>query len=312
VENLQTFNLPTELISGKNIRIVMKDNEPWFVARDIADVLEIKNISDAISDFDGDEKADVGLTYTSSNGVTQSRSTSIISESGFYYLVMRSRKPIAKPFQKWVTKDVLVKIRKDGFYIDKKAVKSDDVKIFKLLNETEEVRNSFTSHHKAFAQLLSNATNFKENNGAKIIAYGVDVLYYGVTNSVARKLIIDRSKVDDINFGLISFKDEIPTLNEAKRGVNFLSPFELKLVNELFFSTVSQIKIKALKTGGYTVQDIFSFMSLLLGSHDFDKLQSNEWLTRFPKRKKAEKIVKKKYEEYKNNRPLGGLFGITL
>ncbi len=84
----------------------------WFVAKDIADVLEIKNVSDAVKDFDDDEKSDIVLNY---DGSTSGKAL-VLSESGLYSLIMRSRKAIAKPFQKWVTKKVLPSIRKTGSY----------------------------------------------------------------------------------------------------------------------------------------------------------------------------------------------------
>ncbi|EJF05904.1 prophage antirepressor, partial [Thiovulum sp. ES] len=97
---------------NQKIRTFLIDNEPWFVAKDIAKVLEIKNISDALSEFDDDEKSSIVLN----DGTEGNPSKLIISESGLYSLIMRSRKPVAKPFQKWVTREVLPEIRKTGSY----------------------------------------------------------------------------------------------------------------------------------------------------------------------------------------------------
>jgi prophage antirepressor-like protein len=108
---ISTFKIPAEIIADGEIRTILKDGEPWFIARDVANVLGIKNSRDAIADLDEDEK---GVVLTDTLGGSQN--LAIISESGFYRLVMRSRKPIAKPFQKWVTKDVLPSIRKTGSY----------------------------------------------------------------------------------------------------------------------------------------------------------------------------------------------------
>jgi prophage antirepressor-like protein len=103
--------LPFNFENNK-IRTILINNEPWFVAKDIAKILEIKNVSDAIKDFDDDEKSDVVLNY---DGKTSGKAL-ILSESGLYALILRSRKPITKPFQKWVTKEVLPSIRKTGSY----------------------------------------------------------------------------------------------------------------------------------------------------------------------------------------------------
>jgi prophage antirepressor-like protein len=66
--------------------------------------------------LDEDEKADVTISYTSSNGTVQNRKVKAINESGFYKLIFKSTKPEAKVFQKWVTSEVLPSLRKSGFY----------------------------------------------------------------------------------------------------------------------------------------------------------------------------------------------------
>ena len=98
------------------IRTTVIDGEPWFVAADVCKALEIKNGRDAMSRLDDDEKADVGLTDTSSNGVVQRRDFSIVNEPGLYTLVLGSRKPEAKAFKRWVTHEVIPAIRKHGIY----------------------------------------------------------------------------------------------------------------------------------------------------------------------------------------------------
>jgi len=72
------------------VRVVMRDSEPWFVAKDVCDCLEIGNSSDAISRLDEDEK---GVVLNDTPGGTQNHS--IISEPGLYSLVLGSRKPEA-------------------------------------------------------------------------------------------------------------------------------------------------------------------------------------------------------------------------
>ncbi|MFK5920890.1 MAG: Bro-N domain-containing protein [Verrucomicrobiota bacterium] len=95
-----------------DIRIVDQDGEPWFVAKDICDALNIKNPRDAIVSLDEDEKSTVGNT----DGALGGPSRNVISESGLYSLILRSRKAEAKTFKKWVTSEVLPSIRKTGKY----------------------------------------------------------------------------------------------------------------------------------------------------------------------------------------------------
>jgi prophage antirepressor-like protein len=85
--------------------------EPWFVLVDVCRVLEIANSRNATARLDEDEK---GVHNVDTLGGAQD--VTIISESGLYRLVLTSRKPQAKPFQKWVTTDVIPSIRKTGKY----------------------------------------------------------------------------------------------------------------------------------------------------------------------------------------------------
>lgn len=92
------------------IRTVVIDGEPWFVAADVCKILEHSNPTIAMNGLEDFEKTKLNLGLQGGN-------TNIISESGFYTLVLRSRKSIAKPFRIWVTSEVLPSIRKTGRYI---------------------------------------------------------------------------------------------------------------------------------------------------------------------------------------------------
>ena len=91
------------------VRAVMRDGEPWFAAKDTCDCLEITNVSQACQTLDEDEKG-VGKVDT----LGGSQAMTLISESGLYTLVMRSNKPEAKAFKRWVTHEVLPSICKTG------------------------------------------------------------------------------------------------------------------------------------------------------------------------------------------------------
>lgn len=109
-----------ELISytfkGTPIRTTVRDSNPWFVAADIAKALEYRTANDAIRYLDDDEADTLNQRTSSSNGVEQARNLTIINESGLYSLILRSRKPEAKAFKKFVTSEVLPSIRKTGAY----------------------------------------------------------------------------------------------------------------------------------------------------------------------------------------------------
>jgi prophage antirepressor-like protein len=93
------------------LRVVVKDDEPWFVAADVAMALQYSEASAMTRHLDDDEK---GLSIVQTLGGEQE--AVIISESGLYSAILRSRKPEAKKFRKWVTAEVLPAIRKTGRY----------------------------------------------------------------------------------------------------------------------------------------------------------------------------------------------------
>lgn len=96
---------------GKEIRVVDQNGDPWFVAKEICDILEIQNVAQSIEGLDTDDK----LIYTIDIS-GQGRKTWLINESGLYSLILRSNKLEAKRFKKWVTSEVLPSIRKTGTY----------------------------------------------------------------------------------------------------------------------------------------------------------------------------------------------------
>ena len=108
---------------GASLRTLTdKAGEPWFVAKDVCDILELTNPAVALQSLDDDEKTNLSNSYVWSES---GRRPLIISEPGLYRLVMRSRKPEAKEFQRWVTHEVLPQIRKTGGYIPTTAADDD-------------------------------------------------------------------------------------------------------------------------------------------------------------------------------------------
>ena len=106
--NLQVFK--NNEISAE-IRTVKINNEPWFVANDVCAILNHTNPRKALQMLDDDEK---GVTKGYTLGGVQEMN--VVSESGLYALIIRSNKPEAKKFRKWVTSEVLPAIRKTGSY----------------------------------------------------------------------------------------------------------------------------------------------------------------------------------------------------
>lgn len=94
------------------VRVVDVNGEPWFVAKDVCECLELGNPRTSIALLDEDEK---GVHTMDTPGGAQEMS--IVSEAGLYSLILRSRKPEAKAFKRWITHEVLPAIRKHGGYL---------------------------------------------------------------------------------------------------------------------------------------------------------------------------------------------------
>ena len=93
------------------VRVVEQDGEPWFVAKDVCNCLELSNSRKALSRLDDDEK---GVTLSDTLGGRQEMAT--VNEYGLYSLVLSSRKPEAKEFKRWITHEVIPSIRKYGSF----------------------------------------------------------------------------------------------------------------------------------------------------------------------------------------------------
>jgi len=112
---------PTPFNFGERVvRVIVRDGEPWFVASDVCAALGYRDAEKGTRILGTHQKADTQIVGISSNGTEQTRRVTIINESGLYRLVLRSRKPEALAFSKWVTGEVLPSIRKTGGYVTPK------------------------------------------------------------------------------------------------------------------------------------------------------------------------------------------------
>lgn len=106
--DLEVYNFP---VTGQPVRSFLRNDAPWFIGRDACAVLEIAKPESSLALLDEDEKD----THTvGTPGGPQV--VTVISESGLYSLILRSRKPEAKAFKRWITHEVLPEIRKTGGY----------------------------------------------------------------------------------------------------------------------------------------------------------------------------------------------------
>ena len=97
---------------GRQVRTIQLDGEPWFVAADVCDVLGLSNPSQALSYLDRDERRLITNEAWRTNG-----NMAIVSEPGLYSLVLRSRRPEAKGFRRWIAHEVIPALRQTGGYL---------------------------------------------------------------------------------------------------------------------------------------------------------------------------------------------------
>jgi prophage antirepressor-like protein len=129
MNELQLFNF-----EEKEIKTIQINNEIYFVGKDICNILELADVSKAISRLDEDEKLIRTLFLSGQN-----REVLFINESGLYSLVLTSRKSEAKRFKKWVTSEVIPSIRKTGNY------NSNDTKIDRLIELMMQTNSNLTA-----------------------------------------------------------------------------------------------------------------------------------------------------------------------
>lgn len=188
MENLTVWNY-----NNSEVRTVTVNNEPWFVGKDVADILGYSNSSKAVSTHvDNEDKQflmiDIADSQNGNVPVGQSK-TAIINESGLYSLILSSKLPTAKQFKRWVTSEVLPAIRKTGEY---KVTKSQP--------------NSETAKMRAEAMLL-NAKNRTAKQMLKLWSdAGIKPQYQALSLN---------NYYDGLEIPRIAFKDEVTALYDA-------------------------------------------------------------------------------------------------
>lgn len=133
-----------------NVRVMVMNEEVWFVAKDVADILGFRDGYTATRCLDEDEKLIHTLCVAGQN-----REITMINESGLYSLIMSSKKPEAKKFKRWVTAEVLPEIRKTGGYIPTTEDDSEDdilAKALMIAQKKIELKNKELAHKEAVIQ----------------------------------------------------------------------------------------------------------------------------------------------------------------
>ena len=137
------------------VRTVIREGQPWFVAADVCNVLDLSNPTIAVSRLDEDERAKFNLG--------RQGDATIVNEPGLYALVLGSRKPEAKAFKRWITHEVIPAIRKTGAY--GLTLPQDYPSALRALADSYERENALQEQNAAllpkanFADAVSNSVN---------------------------------------------------------------------------------------------------------------------------------------------------------
>ena len=142
MNEMQVFNY-----KSSQVRTVEINNEPWFVLKDVCAVLDLGSAHKVSERLDEDERNQIPLT----DSLGRKQETTIINESGLYNVILRSDKPEAKPFRKWVTSEVLPSIRKTGSY----ALPKDYPTALRALADAEEQKLRLLAENQQQAQVIA-------------------------------------------------------------------------------------------------------------------------------------------------------------
>ena len=160
---LQIFNYAEQ----HQIRTTLIDGEAWFVAKDVCDVLGLADVTSALRVLDEDEKL-----VRKISGAGQIREMATVSEPGLYKLIMRSTKPQAKDFTRWVTHTVLPSIRETGMYVTNKVIARLEQEVRELRAKVEEMYPINVLGNTVLAQ--KGAVSFKD--GATFLSqHGIEI-----------------------------------------------------------------------------------------------------------------------------------------
>jgi len=223
--------IPFRYAEARELRTVVIDSEPWFVANDVAAILDLDNPRPSLALLDDDER---GVHTVDTLGGPQSLTT--ISEAGLYSLILRSRKAEAKPFKRWVTHDVIPTIRKTGSYGVQHALPQNYVEALRELasqveaTELAKIRiRELEPAASAWASLVEATGDYSVADAAKMlsrdpaITIGQNTLfrYLGKHGWLYQRGGEWHPYQDKVDTGLLTLKTNRPYW-DSRRGVDVL------------------------------------------------------------------------------------------
>ena len=149
------------------VRVKNIDGEPFFIAKDICEILGLQNVSETIKRIDDDELSTTDVIDT----IGRKQKVYAVNESGLYNLIFQSRKPEARTFKKWVTAEVLPSIRKNGMYAKEELLDNPDMllSIVQKLKEEKDKRQALEEKIEADKEKVMLAEAIETNKASIMI-----------------------------------------------------------------------------------------------------------------------------------------------
>jgi prophage antirepressor-like protein len=159
--------------NGAVVRHILIDDEPWWFAKDVCESLGLDNTSEAVGSLDDEDKR----RHTMSNPTSANpdvgaipRTYVLVNEAGLYSLILKSRKPEAKDFKRWVTREVLPQIRRTGSYKAKTLRMAEDSERLAIMQDEYEA-----------AKRLARSCGIDDDNQVLLAADNAMQKWYGVS-----------------------------------------------------------------------------------------------------------------------------------
>jgi prophage antirepressor-like protein len=230
---------------NKEIRTLVntETEELWFVAKDIFNILG--KTSKSGNDFNGLDDDELSVFKIHSGG--QNRDFTIVSETGLYFIVSRSRKPIAKPFQKWLTREVLPSIRKNGFYITEKAKKNPSKDLIDVASQIMQTRKATVEKRHQLLSMIENfldsQTEYKPKSLSTVISNVYQYLHIATSLKTAVLVIEDNliNSKNGLKINSYNPKQERAYDRDYLVAVNYYSEKQLAIFDRYFQSILEDV-----------------------------------------------------------------------
>ena len=215
-----------------SVRTVLLNNEVWFCIKDVCDILELTNPTVVAKRLDEDEKAKFDL------GLKNGELTNFTNESGLYTLILRSDKPEAKPFRKWITSEVIPAIRKTGKYEEKPMTSAQYLLqqaqwMVEAENRMNNIENDVAQTNQSIGNMKKDITRIEHNERRTVTSNHLTVIAYanmkGIKPNTYNSSIMGRKATKVCRTrGLLT-----GTVVDSKYGL--INTYPLEVLDEIFF-----------------------------------------------------------------------------